>query len=66
MCARKIFGNTFDIKIRNRAPQKGGSPVSIHYGDIINMIDDRQNTGLTDAQQRCEFTTGQGNVFIFN
>ncbi len=49
MCAQTIFGHNFGIKIRNRAPNKGGSPVSMHYGDIINMVVIGHNTGLTDA-----------------
>jgi DUF971 family protein len=38
----------------------------MHYGDIINMVDIGHNTGLTDAQQCQELTTGQGRDFIFN
>jgi hypothetical protein len=65
-CAREIFGNTFGIGIRNRAPKKGEPPRSMHYGDIVNYVDVLMNYAMADALRQQEFTFAQGIDFIFN
>jgi hypothetical protein len=42
-CACRIFGLTFGLGIRNRALCKGDDPVTMHHGDIVNMIDTTDN-----------------------
>jgi hypothetical protein len=37
--ARHLFGLTFGIRVRNRAPCKGEAPVTLHYGDVVNLVD---------------------------
>jgi hypothetical protein len=37
--AHNLFGITFGMGIRNRAPRKGEEPVMMHYGDAVNMVD---------------------------
>lgn len=64
--ARLIFGNTFGVGIRNRAPNKGEFPRSMHHGDIVNFIDVAINEELTVAQREQEFTFAQGIDFIYN
>jgi hypothetical protein len=34
-CARNLFGLTFGIGIRNRAPRKGEQAVMMHNGDVV-------------------------------
>jgi hypothetical protein len=36
-CARNLFGVTFGIGIRNRAPRKGEDLVTMHHGDVENV-----------------------------
>jgi hypothetical protein len=64
--ARQIFGITFGVGIRNRAPNKGENPRSMHHGDIVNYVDVASNGNLTDAQRQQEMTFAQGVDFIFN
>jgi hypothetical protein len=35
--ARNLFGLTFGTGSRNRAPKKGDDPVTLHFGDIVNL-----------------------------
>lgn len=37
--ACKLFGITFAIGIRNRRPNRGEKPVSMHHGDVVNFVD---------------------------
>ena len=46
---KQFSDTTLVLKSGIEPPNKGGSPVSMHYGDIINMVVIGHNTGLTDA-----------------
>jgi hypothetical protein len=41
--AHNLFGITFGLGVRNRAPRKGEQPVTMHHGDGVNMIDITRN-----------------------
>jgi hypothetical protein len=65
-CARKLFGSTFGIGIRNRAPNRGGQPVTMHFGDVVNIVDvadPRHNVG---ENRVAEFVTSNGLDFLFD
>jgi len=34
-----LFGITFAIEIRNRPPNRGEKPVSMHHGDLVSFVD---------------------------
>jgi hypothetical protein len=61
-CARELFGITFGVGIRNRAPNKGDNPVTMHHGDIVNLVNVNQQV-LVDRDQ--EFVAEQGIDFLF-
>jgi hypothetical protein len=61
-CARELFGITFGVGIRNRAPNKGDNPVTMHHGDIVNLVAVNQQV-LVDRDQ--EFVAEQGIDFLF-
>lgn len=65
-CARQIFGNTFGVGIRNRAPNKGNPPRSMHHGDIVNVVNVSNDQLLDYDERRKEFTCAQGVDFIYN
>jgi len=44
--AHNLFGVTFGVGVRNRAPRKGEQPVTMHHGDAVNMIDFTQNNAF--------------------
>jgi len=52
--------------VRNRAPNKGDKPVSILFGDVVNLVYVGRNAGLPDALQYREFTPARGIDFIYN
>ena len=64
--ARQIFGVTFGVGIRNRAPKKGEPPRSIHYGDAANIVDVPPEQHLLLAERNKEFTFSQGVDFIYH
>jgi hypothetical protein len=39
LCARNLLGTTFGIGIHDRAPKKGEFPVTMHFGDAVNLVD---------------------------
>ena len=43
---RNLFGTTFGIGIRNRAPNRGGQPVSMHCGDVVNLVEVMAGIGI--------------------
>jgi hypothetical protein len=61
--ARSLFGRTFGIGVRNRAPNKGEPFVSIHAADAVNLVDVRENS-YEDRQR--EFVLDQGIDFFLN
>jgi hypothetical protein len=61
-CACGLFGLTFGVGIRNRSPRKGDDPVTMHYGDIVNIIDTTTN-GMNNRIS--EFITNQRVDFIY-
>jgi hypothetical protein len=61
-CARRIFGLTFGLGIRNRAPRKGDDPVTMHHGDIVNMIDTTDNNFMNHTMK---FIKNQRVDFIY-
>ncbi len=38
-CTCNLFGVAFGIGIRKRAPRKGEEPVTMHHGDVVNVVD---------------------------
>jgi len=68
--ARTIFGVTFGVGIRNRPPNKGESPVRMHYGDVINFVDVASNNydNMPEVcyERRKELVSDQGVDFIYN
>lgn len=62
-CARNLFGLTFGIGIRNRAPRKGEQAVTMHNGDVVNMVD---VTGTLPINRTQEFISSQGVDLIYN
>ncbi len=67
--ARDLFGLTFGIGVRNRAPCKGEAPVTLHYGDVVNLVDVsanfHDNVFHVAPNRLTEFTSDQGIDFIF-
>jgi cephalosporin hydroxylase len=61
---QKLFGVTFGIGIRNRPPKKGETPVTMHHGDIVNLVDVRNNNDAP-MDRYGEFVSSQGVDFIF-
>ena len=64
--ARFLFGITFGVGIRNRPPNKGLPPRSMHYGDVVNIVDVPLEHQLNQAERYKEFTCSQGVDFIYN
>jgi hypothetical protein len=62
--ARNLFGLTFGIGRRNRAPKKGDAPVRLHHGDIVNVAVVPNRNGAAD--RFVEFVGSQGIDFIFD
>ncbi len=65
-CARDLFGTTFGIGIRNRPPKKGEEMCSMHHGDIVNIVNVRENGEMVIAQWLKEVSYAQGVDFIYN
>ncbi len=65
MCSTN-FGTTFGVGIRNRAPNKGDAPCSMHHGDVVNYVDVSYNREFTDDERWQEYTFAQGIDFIYN
>jgi hypothetical protein len=67
--ARKIFGQTFGVGVRNRPPKKGENPVSLHYSDVGYLVDVLDNAyddvGYVQADRLTEFVTALGIDFIY-
>ncbi len=66
LCARSTLRHTLGAGVRNRAPNKGDKPVSILFGDVVNLVYVGRNAGLPDALQYREFTPARGIDFIYN
>ncbi len=68
--ARKLFGLTFGIGVRNRAPNKGKPTVSLHHGDVVNLVDVAHNSydneAVIQGDHQKEFVSAQGIDFIYN
>jgi hypothetical protein len=64
--ARLLFGITFGIGIRNRPLNKGRPPHSMHYGDVVNIVDVPLEHQLNHVERYTEFTCSQGVDFIYN
>jgi hypothetical protein len=64
--ARQIFGSMFGIGIRNRAPKKGELPRSVHFGNIVNVVNVSLDEGINEMERFKEFTFMQGIDFIYN
>jgi hypothetical protein len=64
--ARGVFGTTFGIGTRNRAPKKGDAPVTLHYGDMVNvaLVSDGNNPAA--ANRFHEFVATPGIDFVFD
>lgn len=66
--ARNLFGLTFGIGVRNRPPNKGEAPVTLHHGDVVNLVDVGSNQYDAEpflrADRKNEFVTAQGVDFI--
>ena len=54
--AQKLFGVTFGIGIRNRPQKKGETPVTMHHGDIVNLVD-VQNVSIRTYSERLQRST---------
>jgi hypothetical protein len=63
-CARNLFGLTFGLGSRNRAPKKGDSAVRLHHGDIVNVVAVEDRNAAAD--RFVEFVGSQGIDFIFD
>ncbi len=61
-CTRNLFGLTFGIGITNRAPRKGEDPVTIHHGDVVNIVDITTNNALDHT---VEFISSQCVDFLY-
>jgi hypothetical protein len=62
--ARNLFGLTFGIGSRNRAPKKGDDIVTLHHGDIVNIA--LVHNGYLPRKRFQEFFGRQGVDFIFD
>ena len=65
-CAHELFGTTFGIGIHNSPPKKGEEMHSMHHGDIVNIVNVRENGEMVIAQWRKEKSYAQGVDFIYN
>jgi hypothetical protein len=68
--ACRIFGQTFGVSVRNRAPNTDENPVSQCYADVVNLVDVADN-GYDDAarvqeDQLTEFVTALGVDFLYD
>lgn len=63
--ARKIFGLTFGIGVRNRAPNKGEPTVFLHHSDVVNLVDVNSNNNENQLYRAKEFIASQGVDFIY-
>ena len=70
VCARRIFGITFGVGIRNRPPSKGEPPVRMMPSDAVNFVDvasnDYDNVPVVWPDRREVFVSDQGVDFIFD
>jgi hypothetical protein len=57
---------TFGIGIHNRAPRKGEISVSMHYGDIVNLVDVHGADEVVGVNHHDEFVCTPGVDFIFD
>jgi len=68
--ARKIFGYTFGVGIRNKPPSKGESPVRMKDSDAINFVDVASNlydnVPVVWPDHREIFVRQQGINFIYD
>jgi hypothetical protein len=62
--ARNLFGLTFGIRSRNRAPKKGDHPVTLHHGDIVNLA--LVHDGYVPSDRFRDFVGSQGVDFLFD
>jgi hypothetical protein len=64
-CARNLFGTTFGIGIRNRAPRRGERPVLLHHGDVVNLVD-VAGDGMLQVNRLEEFVPHPGIDFLYD
>jgi hypothetical protein len=64
--ARLLFGITFGVGIRNRPPNKGQPPRSMHYDDVVNIVDVPLEHQLNQVERYTEFICSQGVNFMYN
>jgi hypothetical protein len=68
-CARKLFGTTFGVGVRNRAPNKAESPVPLRNADLVNLVNIdagiNLNTAAARVEREKEFVAAQGIDFIY-
>jgi hypothetical protein len=57
--ARKLFGVTFGVGVRNRAPNKGEPPVLLTHADFVNLVNVNSgvNLNIEEADRRKELVT---------
>jgi len=65
-CARKLFGITFGIGIRNRAPNRGDKPVTMHYGDVVNLVNVTGTNADVGVNRVAEFVAANGVDFLYD
>ncbi len=63
--ARNIFGLTFGVGIRNRAPNKGEPKVFLHHSDVVNLVDVDSNDNENELDWDKEFVASKGVDFIY-
>ncbi len=64
--ARNLFGVTFGIGIRNRAPKRGAEPVRMHFGDVVNMVDVSAVDSNAVDDRVSEFVRNPGIDFFYD
>ena len=46
--ARSLFGVTFGVGMRKKAPRKGSKPWNLQAGDIMNIVNDNSTTAYVE------------------
>jgi hypothetical protein len=63
-CARNLFGITFGIGIRNRPPNRGCEPVTMHFGDVVNIVNVAEHNADVGVNRVAEFVGSNGLDFL--
>jgi hypothetical protein len=66
--ACEVYGITFGIGVRNKPPNNNEPPWSIHFGDIVNVVDRAlpENAIEPHHERVKEFVAAQGIDFIYD